>query len=137
MFIKLCLRKERRAVDALQHRVGFFSAPICPRNAQQPEDLYLARAMDMGAAAKVCKFTLLVERYRVVFYIFNKFSLVELPLRIHILYGNVAGKFIPFNNNILSDNLFHLLFYLSEVFFRQAVGEIKIVVEAVFNSRPK
>ena len=60
LFQRLCI-KEGGAIDALEHRVAFISAPVGPRNARELESLEITGMRNVRTAAKVDEIPLLIK----------------------------------------------------------------------------
>ena len=91
----------------------------------------------MRTCAQLIKLTLAEERYLLAFagVLFDKLNLVVLTLGGHHFNSLIGIKLISLKGNSLLDDFFHLAFKLLKNLRRERNIDIKVIVEAVVNSR--
>ena len=112
ILVKLILRRERDAVDALEHLVLLAAAPVGAGNGQELERLDLRRGRHMGTPAKIGKIILLVDRDRFVGQFADQLCLVRLASVVKERQGIGLGNVFSRDRRGRLGQLRHLLFYL-------------------------
>src|SRR5262249_47085605 len=114
--LELVLRRPRRAIDALEHRLVGIPAPISARDLLQLERLaYLARRGHVRAAAEIQPFALLVDLDVLPLGDgVDQLDLEVLAALLEEVLGLLAAPDLLGERRILGDDLAHLLLDLGE-----------------------
>ena len=134
--VELLRIQVRRRVDALEHRIRFLAPIIRTRHVEELEVADLARALRMRAATEIHELAALVEGDRLALgNVRQTLDLVALAHAPDQLRRLVAADFNALERMVLGNDLRHLLLDPRKVFGRKAMGQIKVVVEAVLGGR--
>ena len=130
------LRRPGRAVDALQHLVAVVAAPVGAGHLHQLEELQLARAGHVRAAAQVLEGALAVQRDVLAFGdAADDLGLVGLAHVLEVLDSLVARQHAARHRLVLGRELRHLLLDGGQVFRRERALVGEVVEEAVLDHR--
>ena len=134
--LQLILRRERGAVDTLQHLILRVAAPVSAGHLHQLMHLQHTGARHVRPAAQIREVALRVERDLLVFRNrLHEFDLIVLAELIEEGDRLVARHFAVRDREVLRHDLVHALFDLREVFFREGLLAGEVVVETVFDRR--
>ena len=130
--VEFGLRMERRAVDALQHRVVLVAAPIGARDAREFERADVGRRFRVAAAAEIGKRADRVERDR--FAVGDTAREFDFEWIAREAFDRAfARRAFPRHLVARLDDLVHARFEFGEVVRRERLGAREIVIEAVFD----
>ena len=134
--LQLILRRERGAVDTLQHLVLRVTAPVRAGYLHQLMNLQHARARHVRPAAQIREIALRVKRDLLVFR--NRLHELDLVVLAELIEEGdclVARHFAVRDREVLRHDLVHALFNLREIFFRERLLAGEVIVETVFDRR--
>ena len=137
IFFELRLRRERHAVNTLELLVFFVAAMIRSRDGEQLHGFDLRGVAHVRSRAKVEKFAVAVERDFFAFGNIGKaagFKFAERRRFRNQFFGFFAGNFEAFELLVFFSDFFHLRLDFFEVFRREFVFKIEIVVKPVVRS---
>ena len=149
--LEVLLSGESRAIDALQHRIGFASAPVCGCRTLDLERLDIASVRQVRSAAQILPHHIAVTVDVVIeaqflatdfgggfwievgFLVFDEFNLVRLIGLFcqSLLFGHHAAA----EGLGGLDNALHALFDLFKIVRSERSLDIEIVIETVFDDR--
>ena len=130
--LQLLLVRERRAVDALEHRVLLVAAVVRTGHGEQLEGADLVGVRHMGAAAEVGEVAADIERdLAVVGDVGEAFDFVLLAASGEEGVGVFAGHDLAFEREMRAGDLLHFRLDLRQVVNRETGFQVEIVVEAV------
>ncbi len=142
--VELFLGRERRPVDALEHRVLLVAAPVRARDAGELHDAERLRRGDVGTAAEVepLRVGLVVLAVPVDADLFplgdrvDELELVPLAHALEEVLRLLTGHGLAVEGQILRDDPPHLLLDLAEVLIGEGtVRLVEVVIEAVLDRR--
>ena len=134
--IQFFLAAEGGTVDTLQHFIFFIAAPVGARDAHQFERFDLAGRNDVRARAKVGKFALRVEGNGFVRrQIADQFFFINFSLGFEMFHRRVAFHHFAHEFVVFLHDLFHFFFDRGEIFRREHMLGVHVVVKAVINRR--
>ena len=136
--LQLFLRRESGAVDTLELLVLFVAAVIGAGDVQQLESLDLRRVTDVRPGAEIDELAVLIKGNRLAGRdVAQAADLVgDLPALADELLRLFAGALEALELLVLLGDAAHLLLDLHEVFGREGVVEVEVVVEAIVGRRP-
>ncbi len=131
--LQLLLRREERAVDALEHRPVLVAAPVSARDMGQFECTELARALGVPSSAEILELTVAEVADGWVFDVVDQFELVRLT-------GEDAARLVlrdllSDDGKISLDRDTHPLLQRLKVVRCEWPWQVEVVVEAVFDRR--
>jgi len=125
-----------RAVDALQHLVAVVAAPVGTGHLHELEELELAGAGHVGAAAQVFERAFAVQAHILVARdAGDDLGLVVLAQALEIGHGFVARQHAALHGLVLGGQVGHALFDRHQVFGREGALVGEVVEEAVLDHR--
>ena len=133
--LKFFLAEISGAVDALEHLPVFVAAPVRARQTQQLERGHAAGVRNVRAPAEVHEFALLVNGYGLVGQVPDQFDLIFLAPALEKGDGVVPEHVPPGEPHVLLDDAGHLFFDAGQVFRREALRIIEIVVKTGVDGR--
>src|SRR5262249_43699486 len=132
-FVKLFLREERRAVDALHLLARFVALPVRAGDREQLDRLDLARRRDMRPQAEIYERRAFdgVAAHPLAALLFDQFAFERLAHLGELLFGLGLGHLDAPVFEIALDQILHALLYLRQIFGREppAVRALKVVIE--------
>ena len=137
VLLQLILARPSRAIHALQHFVAVVTAPVRARHLHQLEELQLASARNVWAAAKVFKLPFTVQTH--VFIAGNAgndFSLVVFTQALEISHSFIARQHPAHHRLVLRRQLSHLLLDGCQIFRCKGALVRKVVIKPVFDHWP-
>ena len=137
IFLQGLLALERRAVDALQHRILLVAAEIGARQRQQLDSTDLASMLHMGATAQIdVVVARVVQADRLAFRnVFQAGELERLAFGFEQSFRLFTAHFLAGEREPLAEHLLHHLFDFLQIFRNETLRQIDVVVEAVFRAR--
>src|SRR5687767_774782 len=136
ILLEIFLREPRGAVDALEHLPLLITAPIRTRNGHELEVLDAARRRYVRTTAKIEERAIAVDADDLV--LAELFEALELQ---GIIREQLARFFLrhpaPLERLILLRNLLHFGFDLLDIFRREWLLYVEIVIEAILDRRAK
>src|SRR5262245_44307383 len=134
--VKLFLRKERRAVDALHLLARFVAFPVRAGDREQFDRLDLARRRDVRPEAEIDERRALdsVATHLIAALLFDQFAFERLAHLGEFLFGLGLWIFDAPVFEIALDQILHALLDLRQIFGRKplSAGPLKIVKEPAF-----
>ena len=132
--LQLLLRLERGAVDALQHRAVFVAPPVGAGHVEQLDGGDLPGAVHVRPLAKVGELAVAVDAQgRFVGKIVDDLLLVGLGVE-HRL-GRIAAQFFADKRRVGTNRVHHQRFNAFQIFRRERLRHVEIVVETVGSGR--
>src|SRR5262245_62182476 len=132
-FVKLLLREERRAVDALHLLARFVALPVRAGDREQLDRLDLARRRDMRPQTEIDEWRAFdgVTTHPLAALLFDQFAFERLAHLGELLFGLGLGHLDAPVFEIALDQILHALLYLRQIFGREppAVRALKVVIE--------
>src|SRR5215510_6518227 len=132
-FVKLLLREERRAVDALHLLARFVAFPVRAGDREQFYRLDLARRRDVRTEADIYERRALdgVAAHLLAALLFDQLALERLAHLGELLFGLGLGHLDATVLEITLDKILHALLDLRQIFGREplALDALKIVIE--------
>ena len=137
IILKIFLREERSAVDALELGILLVAQPVGARDVQQLEGLDLAGGGDVGPAAEVEELAGLVDGDALVGLgeLLDEVDLHEIALGAESLQGLVARQELARIRFVALYQLLHFLFDLFQVLGSERLFAVEVVEEAVLGRR--
>ena len=136
VFVQLCLRREARSVNSLEHLALHIASPVGPCYALQLHSLDLSGASHMRSCTEIYKISLLIERNDFVLrQVFNQLHLVILVLVSHELDGFLPRQLEAFQRIVGLDHLLHFLLDLQKVLIVELMLHIKVIIKSVIDRR--
>src|SRR5262245_21453399 len=132
-FVKLFLREERRAVDALHLLARFVALPVRAGDREQLDRLDLARRRDVRPQTEIDERRAFdgVTTHPLAALLFDQFAFERLAHLGELLFGLGLGHLDAPVFEIALDQILHALLYLRQIFGREppAVRALKVVIE--------
>ena len=125
-----------RTVDPLEHLVVLISPPVGTGDAHELEGFHPAGRRAVRAGAQVREVSLGVGADHCIFrQVFDQFHFVRFIFSLEFGQGFRSGQFFP-DQGIVGFDLAHFFFNGPQIFRREHMVAVQVVVEALFNGRP-
>ncbi len=124
-------------IDAGEHRVALFAAPVRPGDARQLEGraLELLGRSDVGPTAEVDEGAEAVEGDFLT--LFDRIEQLQLEALVSkALARLLAAHHRPRERKVLGDDRLHAGRDLLQILVHQLTGEVEVVIESILNRRP-
>ena len=130
------LAGKSRTIDPLQHLVVFITPPVGTGNAHQFEGFHTAGGRAVRTGAQVGEIALGIGTDHSIFrQVFDQFHLVGLISSLEFGQSLCPGQFLADQRIVGFDDLVHFFFNGPQIFRREHVVAVQVIVKAFFNGR--
>ncbi len=136
VLVQFFLAGESRAVDTLQHFVLFIAAPVRACQAHKLKGFYPSGGRAVGSGAQIGEITLGVQADDRVFrQVVDQFHFINFIFRGKTGQRVLAGYFAAHQREVLLHNFCHFLFNGGQVFRREDMLAVDVIIEPGVNGR--